>query len=148
MICSRNEERVAEAKTMAIPPSILVVDDDENLVATLSLLLRAHGFEVITAFGGAQGYGEYFNHPTECVVTDIQMPAMDGFEMMRWIRSINPKVKTIYLSGALERFKKDVELEGNQFDVAGLLKPISTKDLLDLVSQGGWKGGNVVNGKN
>jgi len=59
---------------------------------------------------------------------------MDGFEMMRCIRSINPKVKTIYVSGALERFEKHVESEGQQFDVAGLLKPISTTALLALMS--------------
>jgi CheY-like chemotaxis protein len=105
-----------------------------NLAYTLSLLLSAHGYEVFTAFDGFQGYAEYFNHPTEFVVTDIQMPAMDGFEMTRCIRSINPNVKTIYVSGALERFEKDVESEGQQFDVAGLLKPISTTALLALVS--------------
>ena len=108
---------------MVNPHSVLVVDDDENLVHTLSLLLRAHGYEVFTAFDGFQGYAEYFNHPTEFVVTDIQMPAMDGFEMMR-----------IYVSGALERFEKDVESEGHQFDVACLLKPISTTALLALVA--------------
>jgi len=119
---------------MVNPHSVLVVDDDENLADALSLLLRAQRYEVFTAFGGFQGYAEYFNHPTDFVVTDIQMPAMDGFEMMRCIRSINPKVKTIYVSGALERFEKDVECEGHQFDVAGLLKPISTTALLALMS--------------
>jgi CheY-like chemotaxis protein len=119
---------------MVNPHSILVVDDDENLAYTLSLLLRAHGYEVFTAFDGFQGYAEYFNHPAEFVVTDIQMPAMDGFQMMRRIRSINPEVKTIYVSGALERFEKDVECEAQQFDVASLLKPLSTTALLALVS--------------
>jgi DNA-binding NtrC family response regulator len=114
--------------------SVLVVDDDENLAHAMSPLLRAHGCKVFTAFDGFQCYAEYFNHPTEFVVTDIQMPAMDGFEMMRCIRSINPNVKTIYVSGALERFEKDVESEGRQFDVAGLLKPISTTALLTLMS--------------
>lgn len=119
---------------MGNPQSILVVDDDENLVHTLSLSLRAHGFEVFTAFNGFQGYGKYFDHPTPVVITDIQMPAMDGFEMMRCIRVINPRVKTIYVSGALEQFEKNVESEGHQFDVASLLKPISTKALLELMS--------------
>jgi DNA-binding response OmpR family regulator len=63
---------------MVNPHSVLVVDDDENLADALSLLLRAQRYEVFTAFGGFQGYAEYFNHPTDFVVTDIQMSAMDG----------------------------------------------------------------------
>ena len=132
---------------MVNPHSILVVDDDENLVYTLSLLLRAHGYEVFTAFDGYQGYAEYFNHPAEFVVTDIQMPAMNGFQMMRCIRSINPKVKTIYVSGALERFEKDIESEAHQFDVASLLKPLSKTALLALMSTQIDEGASIVHGQ-
>jgi DNA-binding NtrC family response regulator len=119
---------------MANPRTILVVDDDAVLAQTLSLLLRAHGYEVFTAFDGVQGRELYFNHPTDVVVTDLQMPEMTGFEMMRSIRSINPGVKTIYVSGALERFEKVVKAEKRRFDVASLLKPITMKALLDSMS--------------
>jgi CheY-like chemotaxis protein len=114
--------------------SILVVDDDDNLVYTLSLLLRAQGYEVYTANDGLEGFGRYFDHPTEFVVTDIQMPKMDGFEMMRCIRSINPDVKTIYASGNLERFQQDVEFERREHDVTAVPKPYSTRKILELVN--------------
>jgi YesN/AraC family two-component response regulator len=97
-------------------------------------LLRAHGYEVFTAFDGVQGYWQYFHHPTDVVLTDIQMPEMDGPAMMRCIRAINPKVKTIYVSGDLERVDKDVKSEGQQFAVVSVLKPIKTDVLLDLMS--------------
>lgn len=119
---------------MAKPRSILVVDDDDNLVYTLSLLLRSQGHEVFTAYNGVEGCGQYSSHPTEFVVTDIQMPQMDGFEMMRCIRSINPNVKTIYASGALERFKRNVESECREHDVIVLTKPYSTKAIVELVN--------------
>jgi len=63
---------------MANPRSILVVDDDAILAERASLLLRAYGYEVFTAFDGVQGCRQYFNHPTDVVVTDLQMPEMNG----------------------------------------------------------------------
>ena len=119
---------------MIKPHSILVVDDDDNLVYTLSLFLSAQGYEVFTAYNGLEGCGQYRRQPTEFVLTDIQMPEMDGFAMMRCIRSVNPNVRTIYASGALDRFKRDVECERREHDVTVLPKPYSTKAILDLVS--------------
>jgi CheY-like chemotaxis protein len=116
------------------PRSVLVVDDNDNLVFTLALYLRAHGCEVFTAGNGMEGCGEYLKHPTDVVLTDIQMPDMDGFEMMRCIRSLNPAVRTIYASGSPERFKRGVECEQGEHDVTFVLKPFSTRVILDLVN--------------
>jgi CheY-like chemotaxis protein len=114
--------------------SILLVDDDDNLLYTLSLLLRTHGHEVFTAYNGLEGCGQYLKHPTEFVVSDIQMPEMDGFEMMRYVRSINPNVKAIYVSGALERFKRDVESERREHDAIVLSKPYSLRTIVELIN--------------
>jgi CheY-like chemotaxis protein len=114
--------------------SILVVDDDENLAQTLSIILRAHGYRVSTAYTGVDGYEKYLSCPTQVVITDIQMPEMDGLEMMACIRSINPTVKTVYLSGNLDRFQENVDSERLEFNVVSLLKPISTEVLLEAIS--------------
>jgi YesN/AraC family two-component response regulator len=119
---------------MIYPNSILVVDDDENLAQTLGILLRGHGYWVATASNGVDGYRKYLSHPTEVVIADIQMPAMNGFEMMGCIRAINPGVRTIYLSGGLDRYRDHVDSEGREFNVASLLKPISTEVLLEILS--------------
>ena len=129
---------------MAKLRSILVVDDDDNLVYVLSVLLRAHGYEVFTAYNGLDGYGQYLRHPTDFVVTDIQMPRMDGLEMMRCIRSLNSKVKTIYTSGALERFQSNVEEEQRVHDVTILPKPYSTNMIVDLMNADSGRGAGFI----
>src|SRR5262245_22915037 len=86
-------------------PSALVVDDDESLAQIVALMLRAAGFEVETAHNGIDGYLAYHRNPTDWVISDIQMPELNGLGMMRWIRTRNPRVRTIYMSGEVEKFQ-------------------------------------------
>ena len=75
------------------------------------------------------------------------MPAMDGFEMMRCIRSINPKVKTIYVSGAIERFEKDVELEGASVRRCRSAEAYINNGLIGTDVHGIRQGASVVRGQ-
>jgi CheY-like chemotaxis protein len=122
--------------TVSVPPSVLVVDDDDALRQILEERLRSQGFEVWSAADGVHGYSCYFRHPTEWVVTDVQMPALDGLQMMRAIRAINPLVKAIYLTGAVEQLRSPLERERQKFGAAVLSKPISTERLMALISCG------------
>ena len=56
----------------------------------------------------------YYQHQAEAVVTGIDMPELDGFEMVSCIRSINPVVRAIYTTGAPEQY---VEMTVNPFMV-------------------------------
>src|SRR5688572_28815280 len=75
---------------MSTPYRILVVDDDENLGHIMAETLIAAGYEVQTADDGLHGYLRYLEQQPEIVLTDIEMPELDGLEMMRCIRAINP----------------------------------------------------------
>ena len=116
--------------------SILVVDDDEALTRTIATLLRLDGFEVSTAYNGIAGYASYFCNPTQFVVTDIQMPQWDGIEMVRSIRALNSEVKIVYVSGAVDRYRTDIE---KKEEIAGALfleKPFTRKELIEMLAQG------------
>lgn|SRR5262245_59140264 len=115
---------------MARRPRALVVDDDESLAQIVALMLRAAGFEVETAHNGIDGYWTYRRNPTDWVVSDIQMPELNGLGMMRWIRSHNPRVKTIYMSGEVEKFKTALTQETQEFGAKVLLKPFSKENLM------------------
>jgi DNA-binding NtrC family response regulator len=115
--------------------SVLVVEDDEGLAEILALALSAEGFETRTAHDGIDGCSSYFQEPTDWVVTDIQMPQLDGIGMMQCIRSINPRVRTVYMSAAVEEYRGPLERETKQFAAKVLLKPFSRSRLIEQLSE-------------
>jgi two-component system, OmpR family, response regulator MprA len=114
--------------------SILVVDDDESLTGVLAELLGFKGFDVWTADNGIHGYTSYLRHATDIVLTDIQMPELNGIEMMRCIRAINSAVRTIYMTASPDRFSAMLKREKREFASMLLIKPFSSGDLLPLIS--------------
>jgi CheY-like chemotaxis protein len=119
---------------MTTPYRVLVVDDDENLGQIMAETLIAAGYEVQTADDGLHGYLRYLEQQPEIVLTDIQMPELDGLEMMRCIRAINPNVKAIYISAAISRYREALLSEGKEYGALVLNKPFSRNDLLDLMN--------------
>ena len=63
---------------MTAPYRVLVVDDDENFGQIMAETLIAAGYEVQTADDGLHGYLRYLDQQAEIVLTDIQMPELDG----------------------------------------------------------------------
>ena len=118
---------------MPTPQTILLVDDDEPLALLIAELLRGEGHQVWTARNGLDGYLSYYRYQTAMVVTDIEMPELDGFEMMRCIRVINSCVNTIYMSGAAEQYRQSLLAEAQQFGAAVLRKPFAAIHLLNLI---------------
>jgi DNA-binding NtrC family response regulator len=121
---------------MNSPASILMVDDDELLTGVMAQFLESKGLEVWTAHNGLEGYTRFLSHPTELVVTDIQMPELNGIKMIRCIRAIAPAVRTIYISGGAERFRDALKIEEQDFGVILLEKPFAGDELLRLITRG------------
>jgi CheY-like chemotaxis protein len=128
---------------MATPYRVLVVEDDENLGQIIAEILTAAGYEVQTADDGLHGFMMYVQQQPEVVLTDIQMPELDGLEMMRCIRAINPKVKTMYITGALNQYREALIKERNEYGALVLDKPFSRNALLQ--SMDGWLSGRLEN---
>ena len=74
---------------------ILVVEDDQNLRLTLTELLRMEGFTVVTARDGDEGYLQAMTHEPDLVITDLNMPILDGVELARLLRRQRGKVAAI-----------------------------------------------------
>lgn len=91
--------------------------------------------EVRLARDGRDGYLAYLLFEPDLVITDIDMPGRNGLELMKEIRIHNPAVKTIYISGDLNRFSLPLEAEKTRYGAGFLRKPFSRSELLWLLSR-------------
>ena len=113
-------------------PTILVIDDEAGIRALLRTVLEAAGHEVEEAVNGRQGLDLYRRRPTDLINTDIDMPELNGLDMMLALTHRFLDAKVIAISG--------VGGEANVLDRAKLLgarrtfhKPFSMPQLLDAV---------------
>ena len=65
---------------------ITLVDDDENIVASVSLALESHGHEVTAFFDGVAGLTALESSPPDLAILDVKMPRLDGMEVLRRLR--------------------------------------------------------------
>src|SRR5258706_11690582 len=82
---------------------ILVVDDEPHIRDASRRALNKQGYEIIVAANGAEAVALFTKHreKIKLVLTDIMMPHMDGIEMIRQIRKLDPHVKVIAASGLI-----------------------------------------------
>ena len=113
---------------------ILIVDDNQELAFTLQLMLEDEGYEIRSAKDGQDGYWAYLEFKPDLVITDIQMPGENGLELMGHIRALNPRVRTIYMSGDLNSYLSPLEEEKKRYPVSLLEKPFSKVELMGLLS--------------
>jgi CheY-like chemotaxis protein len=113
--------------------SILIVDDDESIRDLLRLHLSAAGYEVHVAEDAiAAGY-MLLRSPPDLIISDINMPHMDGFEFIAAVRSDKslPLIPVIFLTTI-----EDGDLRGKELGAVGYVtKPVRADRLLSLVAQ-------------
>jgi two-component system capsular synthesis sensor histidine kinase RcsC len=107
-------------------PRVLVIDDEAVLRGLLRDMLSACGYDVDLADNGAAGVACFKQKSYRAVITDLLMPGMDGFEVAGVLRTIDPAVKIIMLTGSAPH------LTAGRAREAGLTllhKPIALSDL-------------------
>jgi len=85
-------------KTMD-PKKLLFIDDEKAILQVLSISLRSDGYDVITAQSGAEGIELFEKEAPGIVLTDLKMPGMDGIEVLRKVKHINPDAEVIVITG-------------------------------------------------
>jgi CheY-like chemotaxis protein len=113
---------------------ILIVDDNRELALMVQIILEEEGYHVRSANDSRDGYLAYLEFNPDLIITDIQMPGENGLELMEHIRTHNPGVRTIYMSGDLDSFLSPLEEEKKKYPVSLLEKPFSKFELMGLLS--------------
>jgi diguanylate cyclase (GGDEF)-like protein/PAS domain S-box-containing protein len=82
--------------------TLLLVDDEPNIVAALKRLLRRDGYVILSANSGAEGLALLAQHRVDLIISDQRMPGMTGVEFLRAAKALYPDTIRIVLSGYTE----------------------------------------------
>ncbi|MET3105952.1 diguanylate cyclase (GGDEF)-like protein [Oxalobacteraceae bacterium GrIS 1.18] len=82
--------------------TLLLVDDEPNILSSLKRLLRQDGYQILTATSGQQGLEVIEHSPVDVIISDQRMPEMTGVEFLRIAKQICPETIRIVLSGYTE----------------------------------------------
>jgi DNA-binding response OmpR family regulator len=114
--------------------SVLIVDDDEDLIDLLQRSLTRIGhFTVHVATDGPSGLAQYYAHHPDCVIIDIRMPKLDGYQLVRALRGDPDSAGTpliLLTAMATDRDKFDGLASGADLY---LIKPVTPQALAEAV---------------
>ena len=116
-----------------MPASVLVVDDEANILLSLEFLMKRAGYDVRIARDGEEALAEIKKARPDLVLLDVMMPKRNGFDVCEIIRA-NPEWRDMRVI-MLTAKGRDVEREKGMAVGADdyITKPFSTRDVLDRV---------------
>jgi two-component system, OmpR family, response regulator len=114
--------------SMASAIRLLLVDDEENFVNTLSRLLSAKGLEVTACLGGRQALDLFAPGKFDVALVDVKMPGISGVDLLSRLKELDPDLDVIILTGhASVDIASDIMCRGG---CDYLLKPCPTNEIL------------------
>lgn len=118
----------AETKT------ILVVDDTPITARWVGRLLNHLGFTVVLAADGEEAFNRLAEEQFVTVISDVEMPGMNGLELLQNIRLLYPEMPVILMSACWDQERREAARAGGA--QATLQKPVNTDQLTELFSGG------------
>ena len=113
--------------------TVLIADDEPNIVAALEYLLERNGYRVLIARNGDEALQQVEEHLPDLVLLDVMMPLRNGFEVCQKIRENaewkHIKIVMLTAKGRQTEISKGMALGADAY----LLKPFATKELLEQV---------------
>ncbi|MBU0507761.1 response regulator [bacterium] len=114
-------------------PKCVVVDDSDSMLKLLAMFLEHLGFEPIIAHDGDEGISAVREHRPDLVVSDIHMPNRNGLLLLQDIKTLNPKLPVILITGYMH-YKSDVNAAPAEPD-AYMEKPFTLDQFRETISR-------------
>lgn len=128
----RSEKAVSAQNENKI--KILVVEDDRDILELIVVTFRAKGFILFKAEDGEKALEIYKLHKPDLVISDLKVPKIDGFELSRYIRNMDPNQEILFMSGYYQNAIKN-EYAKNIFGVEKVMaKPFTLDELNSSVA--------------
>lgn len=110
-----------------------VVDDDPAILQSLAYLLESADYAVLLFGSATDLLDSGAISEIACLISDIDMPGLDGFELIRQVHAVRPELPTIVITGFPDRLTRLPEFRGNS--PRAFTKPFQGHELLDAVHE-------------
>ncbi|MCK5799636.1 MAG: sigma-54-dependent Fis family transcriptional regulator, partial [Deltaproteobacteria bacterium] len=112
-------------------PIILLVDDEQANIESLSRIMKREGFSVLTANGGKAGLEELRRHPVNVLITDLMMRGMTGVDLLKASRSVAPETEVVLMTayGTVENAVEAMKQGAYDF----VTKPLKRAQIVGVV---------------
>jgi len=123
-----------DSVTLGMDRTILLVENDIELIQVYKEILELHEFDVQTAFNGEEGVEKFKQTKPSLVIMDGDMPVLNGFEAFKQIKEIDKNANVVIVTGFTE-----FELKSQEVIKLGLIKviskPLGVDELLNLAKK-------------
>ena len=130
MYTRHDDSVLADDVSVTVQPSIALVDDDRNILTSVTMTLEAEGFKVRPFEDGAQALRSLSQTPADLVVLDIKMPRLDGLEVLKRLRKISD-MPAIFLTSKDDDIDEMLGLKMGADDY--VRKPFSHRLLIERI---------------
>lgn len=113
---------------------ILFVDDERQILRALKRLFIDSDYETVFMDNGEDALAYLEDHPVELIISDIRMPSMNGFDLLKKVKEMHPLTLRVALSGYTDSKKIYKALEENIAKMY-MFKPWDNKELLNIIDQ-------------
>ncbi len=127
-----------DKKEESMGKKILLVDDDDSVALSLEILLRLEGYQITKASNGRKALEEIkiqevFDSPISLIISDLNMPVMDGFELVEEVKKMGLKIPILVITASPNSREKDKLI---QMGVYGVIdKPFLPEEIVGKVEE-------------
>ncbi|MBK3802332.1 response regulator [Azospirillum brasilense] len=121
------------AMTKDTPIHVLIAEDDVLVAWALRAILEEAGYHVTLAHDGVQALALQAQGPVDVLMTDFQMPRLDGRELIRRLRATRPALPVVMMTGAPDDTALDELRDATEAGIVILAKPVSPPPVIAAI---------------